>query len=136
MPKIDLTVTISVIVALAAIISPILTAIINNRYQLKLKKMELLQQEYERCVLYKRDILESYLQHAGNCIVHSSHDSLHKYGEFYLRALMYVPDNLYSQMIDANQNIRDYHWDEATVQLETIAKEIKQLLISLQSKQR
>ena len=36
----DLTITISVILALSAILSPIFVAIINNKYQLKLKKIE------------------------------------------------------------------------------------------------
>lgn len=39
--NIDLTVTISVIIALCAIISPILVAFINNHYNLKLKKIEI-----------------------------------------------------------------------------------------------
>lgn len=117
MPKIDLTITISVIVALAAIISPILTAIINNRHQLKLKKIEASAKEYERSILYKRKILESYLKHAGNCIVHSNHDSLHKYGKYYLQALLYVPESLAVKMISANKNyatligsLQPYKW--------------------------
>ena len=36
----NLSVTISVIVAICAIISPILTAIINNHYQYKLRKLD------------------------------------------------------------------------------------------------
>ena len=38
MPKIDLTITISVIVALCAIISPIFTTLLNNRYLFKLEE--------------------------------------------------------------------------------------------------
>ena len=38
--KLDLTVTVSVIIALSAILSPIIVAVINNRYNLKLKKIE------------------------------------------------------------------------------------------------
>lgn len=36
----DLTITVTAILAIAAIISPIATAIINNRYQMKLKELE------------------------------------------------------------------------------------------------
>ena len=43
--KLDLTVTITAILGIAAIISPIATAIINNHYQLKLKKLEYQQKE-------------------------------------------------------------------------------------------
>lgn len=38
--KLDLTVTITAILGIAAIISPIATALINNHHQLKLKKLE------------------------------------------------------------------------------------------------
>ena len=37
--KLDLTITVTAILGIAAIISPIATAIINNRYQLKLKNL-------------------------------------------------------------------------------------------------
>ena len=56
MPKIDITITISVIVALCAIISPILTAFINNTHQLRLKKIDLAQKELESTVMHKRAI--------------------------------------------------------------------------------
>ena len=41
MPKINLTVTISVIVALAALISPIIVACINNWHHTKIRRLEL-----------------------------------------------------------------------------------------------
>ena len=59
MPKIELTITISVILALAAIISPIFTAIINNRYQLKLKKLELKQKNTSKPSCIKEIFLKT-----------------------------------------------------------------------------
>ena len=40
MPKVDLTVTISVIIAICAIISPIITTILNNRHLYKIRKLD------------------------------------------------------------------------------------------------
>ena len=51
--------TIAVILGLSAIISPIATAIINNKYQLKLKNIEV----YE---LSKRTALENFIKNACN----------------------------------------------------------------------
>ena len=48
MPNIDLTVTVSVIIALCAIISPILTAIINNCHHTKIKNLKLSKPENMR----------------------------------------------------------------------------------------
>ena len=55
-PQIDLTITISVIIALCAIITPLITTLLNNQHQLKIKKLELEQVRIENTVLYKRSI--------------------------------------------------------------------------------
>ena len=56
--KIDLTITITVILALSAIISPIIVAIINNRFQIKMKQIE----NYD---LAKRDALTNFAKALG-----------------------------------------------------------------------
>lgn len=66
--KIDFTITISVILALAAIISPIIVSIINNKYQLKLKKIE----NYD---IAKRNAFEKYSKNVGNYIVFGSREN-------------------------------------------------------------
>ncbi len=98
MPKIDLTITISVIVALCAIVSPIATAIINNRYQLSLKKIDMEQKHLESTILYRKSIFENYLKYAGRCISHADPNALKDYGEYYLLALLYAPSELHSEM--------------------------------------
>ena len=59
--KFDLTITISVIVALTAIISPVIVALINNSYQLKMKKLE----SYD---LAKRNAFERFSKAVGTYI--------------------------------------------------------------------
>lgn len=113
-PKIDLTITISVIVALAAIVSPIFTTIINNRHQSKLKRMELNQKQFESTILYKRTIFENYLKYTGRCVKYSDPESLKEYGEYYFLALTYAPDNIGSLMIKINSAISHAHFDQAT----------------------
>lgn len=124
MPKFDLTISISVIVALCAIISPILTAIINNRYNLKLKRMELSQQKYNDSVLYHRNVYENYLKHAGRCIYYADLDALKDYGEYYYSALMYAPPDIQTDMIAANRLMLEDKYDEASLIIEVIAAKI------------
>lgn len=57
--QIDLNLTITAIIALIALVSPIATAIINNCYQLKLKNIEL----YE---IAKRQCLEEFIKATSN----------------------------------------------------------------------
>lgn len=122
--KIDLTVTISVIIALCAIISPIFTAIINNRHQIKMKKLELKQKEYEDTVMYERNLYENYLKYAGRCIYYADSEALKDYGEYYFSALMYAPPGLQHEMIEANKLMLKDDWDNAAVLIETLTSKI------------
>ncbi len=124
MPEFDLTVSISVVLALCAIISPILTAIINNRHQTKIKRMELSQQEYRDTILYHRDVYENYLKHAGRCIYYADQDALKDYGEYYYAALMYAPHDVHSDMVKANYFMLENKFDEASPIIEVIAAKI------------
>lgn len=128
MPNIDLTISISVIVALCAIISPILTTIINNRYQTKIRRMEHLQQEQKDTVLYQRNIYENYLKHAGRCIYYADREALKDYGEYYYAALMYAPYDIHSDMIKANNLMLEDKYDEASPLIEIIAAKLHAIL--------
>lgn len=123
--KIDLTVTISVIIALCAIVSPVLTAIINNWHQTKIKQLELKQQEYKNTIIHQREFFENYLKHAGRCIYYADSDALKDYGEHYFSALMYAPDDLKADMIEANQLMVKCDWDNASALIEELTAKIR-----------
>lgn len=128
MPEIDLTITISVILALCSIFSTIITAIINNRQQIKLKRLELKQKEYENSVLHKRKIYENYLENAGRCIYFADAAALKDYGEHYFTALMIAPDELRSQMIQANDFMMKTDGESACRIIEDIIPAIHTIL--------
>lgn len=128
MPKIDLTITISVILSLSAIVSPILTALINNRYLLRLKKLDLQQQHIENTILYKRNIFECYLKYVGRCINFSDTNAQKDYGEYYFLALTYAPDDIRELMIEINHEITYANLDIATELLEKVTPKIHTML--------
>lgn len=79
----DLTITISVTIALCAIISPILVAIINNIHQTKMKKLEILTD-------YKLKAIENYMQCLGQCRKDQFGPAINNYAESYGHAIIYV----------------------------------------------
>lgn len=129
--KVDLTITVTAILGIAAIISPIATAIINNRYQLKLKKLELHQKQLENTTYYIRSIFENYLRYAGRCIYNSDREARKDYGEYYFLALSYVPDDISSTMININSAIYDCDYYKATTLLEQLEPSLSKLLQKL-----
>lgn len=126
--KFDLTITVTAILGIAAIISPIATAIINNLYQLKLKRIELQQKHLENTTYYIRSIFENYLRYAGRCIYNSDRVALKDYGEYYFLALSYAPDEMTDLLISINNCIYNEQFDDATQQLEQLKPKISVLL--------
>lgn len=125
--KLDLTITISAILGLAAIISPIATSIINNIYQLNLKKLEYEQQDKEASVFYKRGIYEDYLRCTGTCIAFATKENLQEYGKMYALALIYFPPDLIEDLKALNTAIHGSHWDNARSLFNEFAPKIRDI---------
>lgn len=62
--KLDLTITVTAILGIAAIISPIATAIINNHYQLKMRRLDSEIELRKEKSFYNREVYENYLKSA------------------------------------------------------------------------
>lgn len=102
MSKSNLSVTISTIVALAAIISPIFTTIINNLYLLKIKKLEMKQEEYKQTILHKRDILENYVRYLNEVYQNLNNSALSEYSHYYSLAYLYLPNEIQKKISRVN----------------------------------
>lgn len=124
MPKIDLTITISVIVALASIISPIITTALNNRHQYKIKKLELEQLEYERTTLYKRKIFENYLKGLSMVSQCKNPDAISIYAEYYPLAFMYLPEHIQSKMTNADRIVTSHNYSSLSNHIDELSKDI------------
>ena len=126
--ELDLTITVTAILGIAAIISPIATAIINNLYQIKLKKLEMKQQKLEKTTYYTRSISENYLRYAGRCIYSVDRGARKDYGEYYFLALSYAPESLSESFVQINEAIYQDDYDTAIPLLEALKPEINKLL--------
>ena len=118
---VDMTVTVSIILAVAAIISPCITAFINNRHQFRMRKLELSFQEKHESYLHKREIYEKYLASVGKCISFADALAKQEYGEWYFRVLLVSSPDIHSQMMKANDLIVHERYLEAIEIVESIA---------------
>lgn len=111
--KVDLTVTISVILGCAAVISPILTALINNRHHKRMRLLELKQEKYKETVVYQRNIIESYLQKTAKCIEGQTYDFISEYAEYFGLVSLYLPENIRESVVAIDKSIGEYNWKDA-----------------------
>lgn len=105
MPKIDLSITISVIIAICAIISPIITTLLNNHHLYKMRKLDDEAELRKSSYFFKRGIYEDYLRYTSQYIASRSRENLCKYAEIYGLALIYFPDELRDKIIDLHTDI-------------------------------
>lgn len=117
----DISITISAIVAFCAIVSPILTAIINNRHHTHMLKIEMDRKHYEETILHRRDVLENYLRCAGNCSTFADNSALAEYGRAYCIALMYAPTDLRDKMVAIHQLMVGRNYEAAANALAVLA---------------
>lgn len=78
-------------IAVAAILSPILTAIFNNRHQYKMKKLEFHQQSVERNYTHRKQIFGQVMNEYSLIMKEDSKSDKSRFGEVYYNALPYVP---------------------------------------------
>ena len=102
-----ISIAVSISVSLAAIISPGIVTWMNNRHQLKIKKMELLQEQFEKNTLHEREIWENYLKYTGHVVFKNKTESRQSYGEYYFKALLYAPDDIRNDMTAINYLIEN-----------------------------
>ena len=92
--------TVTIIIAVIAIISPILTTLINNMFQLTHKKIDDKNSQYEKQIEHQQLIIENYLRNAAQHVNSSANMHKDSYKEAYAVVLFHVPSNLASAITE------------------------------------
>lgn len=133
---VDLTVTISVILGIAAIISPVLVSITNGIIQYKMKKLELREETYKRTVLRKQEVLENFIKSLSACVTHQNDQSLKELGECYPIAYMYFSDDVRKTMSEVYCSAVNHEWDEVRKYIDLLSTDVYKTIMELQSRQK
>ena len=94
---------ITTVIAVVAIISPVITTLIDNIFRLISKKMEYNSASKEKNTQYRQNIIENYIQCAGACIVSSTTSVLENYKKSYALVLLHVPSEIQKQIIEIDR---------------------------------
>lgn len=120
-PKIDLTVTITSAIALAAIVSPVLVALINNHYQYKAKQLEIISTQ-------KFSVIEKYLNSAGAVVHRSTSTRLKEYQENKAIIYLYIPRSTWKLVDNLDSQIQNGNLDAARSTLDALSKALSKAL--------
>ena len=130
------TVTISAIAssiaAILAIVAPIVTAILNNRYHLKLKK-------YENYELHKQEIVEGFLNSSEKYLFERTSSSYTEFLSYKSRIYIYVDKELWvdlSNMIAMIEDCRNENINDREFRIAIAKKEVKYFCQKLAARQK
>lgn len=131
--KIDASLTITGIIAFVALLSPIVTAIINNRYQIKIRQLEISDKRYDESISQRKELFENYCQSLSKVVIQKNitTEILNEYASSYGKAILYMsPEDeklavSINQMIERRQLIQAYKLTNE--HLLSIKKEIQML---------
>lgn len=123
------------ITAITAILAPIFVAVINNRHQYKLKKMELMQKSYEQSVLHKREIFEKFLSAFNKACQLQTEDAVSEYSSCYSLVYIYLPKPVRDELGKINLLIKQNDWSEVIKYVDRISMDIAKELEKLPIKQ-
>lgn len=121
----------TLLVAIIAIVSPVVTTIIDNLFRLNSKRLELESLKHKEHSEFVKRIFENYLSYTGKVINEPNHENLGAYGSAYGLILFYVSDDEAEKIMDCHRCIRRREWDDANLRFEMVSQAIKHRLLNL-----
>ena len=89
----------TLVIAICAFFSPIVTCLLNNWHQYRMKKLEYAHQDKVNQENRVSEIYDGYIQAADACIHTMSEDALYDFARHSGLALRYVPDDIREKML-------------------------------------
>ncbi len=98
------SVVISVVIAVCALLSPMLVARENNKHQLELRKLDI----EEARKNHAQEIVDGYFRTAGSCVHVRGAENLTEFGKYSNLVFFYLPTKYYSDIEAINEVIRKH----------------------------
>lgn len=127
----DLTITGTI--ALVALVSPIITTLLNNCHQRKMKRMELEHDAALRREEHQREVFEQYSLAAGRCLYSHEAQDHENFGARSALALYYTTDKGLRGMMEQFERALHENYDPSK-ELIILFEKITELIYALQQK--
>ena len=120
-----ITLAISIIGTIAG---PIVTTRMTNKYQLKLRELNIKQSNLEKYVDNRNSAICSFISKTGQCLAISDVDALKELGLVYHNVYAYVPESLWSSLDELYGLIINDDWDKSKLKFLSISHSLAEIL--------
>lgn len=111
------TIIVSLVAAIAAIIAPVVSSLINNHYQLKVKKLELYEER-------RIKIINDYVSSVSMCIQSATDENINEMCKTFNSIFLYTSPDLWDDLNKLNKLILNLEFEQASEILPTIAQRL------------
>lgn len=87
-----------VISIIGTIAGPIITALINNKHQLRLREMDIKEKQISKYCEYRRCAIENFLSSTSKYLSDCQYKNVEVCGENFFQVYSYVPQNLWNSL--------------------------------------
>lgn len=111
----------SIIIAVCALLSPGVVALINNIYSLKLRELDTKEKRNSRA----DDIVDGYFSTAGACLYSGTDVEVSAFGKYSDLIYLYVPEEYRAEIAAINESILNKNKSDLDINLEELAIKCK-----------
>lgn len=115
--KFEPTLIVALITAVSAIASPVVTAVINNRHEYKMRKLELIQNQ-------KIKAIQGYTTNCSNYLSSNSNRTREEYYKSYGEIFLYVNKHNWKIIESLHSEIENGSWDSALKNLRIVCQSL------------
>ena len=117
-----------VISIIGTIVGPIVTTILTNQHQLKLRELDIAHKNIEEYNKEKFATINDFISSVGRCIANPTPALIEDVGAIYYNVYLYVPNSLHKRLNDLHDCISDGLWTNAGHVYREIALRLTELL--------
>lgn len=132
MPVIDWSATAAwtaVIISITGtVVGPLITAIITNKHQLKLREMDIKQCTVEQRENIRLTTITAFISNIGKCLAIPDDDNIAAVGQVFHTVYQYVPNELWPSLDNLYISIYNCHINEAKSAWPSIVHTLSELL--------
>lgn len=132
--KFDATLSLSIVLALVALIAPTITARINNHHAYEMKKLDIKQQRYEQESSHIKQLFEQFLADYGRYTASKQYKERVATQESFYKCIPYVPEKSLNSFLHFFNLLSLTNTPLASLEKymqETLLKEIRDILKTL-----
>jgi hypothetical protein len=110
------------------IVGPIITTILTNRHQIKLRKLDIYERKYKDFTNRRRTTIENFISYTGQYITNPHREEFKNYSNHFFSIYAYAPESMWPSLDALYEHIAQENDSDAKMQFVEINRVLSAML--------